>query len=163
MKQIFKKMMREQIQAGLNNLAELANKPAPKGGWIYTIRHALGMSGTQLAKRLGCTQSNITALERREKAGTISLQSLEQAADAMNCRLVYFFIPNKPLDQLREDQARLIAKKRMRAINHSMALEQQSLTQAQKQQQEDELAHELMYHDNAKHLWDADEDDKHDV
>ena len=162
MKQIFRKMMQDQIQAGLNNLAELANKPAPKGGWIHTIRHALGMSGSQLAKRLGCTQSNVTALERREQAGTISLQSLEQAAKAMNCRLVYFFIPNKPLELLREDQAHVVAKRRMRAISHSMELEQQGLTPTQKQNQEDAMVHELMYHGNTKHLWD-DEDDKHDV
>src|SRR5260221_10296549 len=119
MNKIFKKMMREQIQDDLNNLDNLAKKPRPKEGWIETIQKALGMSGLKLAKRMGSTQANIATLERREKTGNITLETLEKAAHAMNFRCVYFFIPNKPIDQLLEDQAHLAAKTQLRSVEHS--------------------------------------------
>jgi hypothetical protein len=33
----------------------------------------------------------------------------------MNCRVVYFFVPNKPLSHILEDQARIVAKKQPEA------------------------------------------------
>lgn len=152
MKQIFKKMMRNQVQGDLNNPIELINKPTPKDGWLKVIRQALGMTTYQLAKRLNRSQSNIAAMERREKMKTISLESLELAAKAMHCRLFYCLIPEKPLENLREEQARLIAKKRLQAIGHSMELEQQGLTPTQKKHQEQELIQELLQ-ENSKDLW----------
>lgn len=152
MKRNFQKMMREQVQGDLNELNQVLTKPWPKSGWIHLICQALGITNRQLAKRMNCSQSNIIALQRREKEGTISLQKLEQVAQAMNCRLAYFFIPNKPLDQLLEDQARLMAKKHLRSVSHSMELEDQGLSFQQKRQQEDDLVQELLQ-GNLKHLW----------
>lgn len=152
MKQFFQKIMREQLQTDFNDLNELAKKPTPTTGWIRVIRQALGMTTYQLAKRIGCTQSNVVALERREKAGNISLKALEQTAKAMNCRCVYFFVPQKPLAQIMEDQARLIVKKRLQAVAHSMKLEQQDLTPEQVKQQEESLVSELLL-DRPKFLW----------
>lgn len=153
MKKIFQKMMRQQLQADLSYLQGLSEKTMPRSGWINSIRRALGMSGYQLAKRMGCSQANVTAFERREKIGRIEIETLNQAAKAMNCRLAYFFIPNKPLDALIEEQARLIVKKKQRSIDHSMELEQQGLTPKQKQQQEDDLVQELL-HGSLSKLWD---------
>lgn len=151
MKQFFQKTMREQLQAGFDDLAELAKKPAPKAGWIKIIRQALGMTSYQLAKRLGCSQSNVMALEQREKTGNISLKALEKAAEAMNCRCVYFFIPQKPLAQIMEDQALLRSQKRLQVVDQSMKLEQQGLTPQQTKLQEESLVHELLQ--NPKSLW----------
>lgn len=156
MKANFQKMMRDQIQSDLDNPAELLHKPLPKGGWIKIMRQALGMTTYQLAKRLNRTQSNIIAMERREKAGTISLDSLDAAAKAMHCRLIYFFVPEKSLNETLKDQAVLIAKNRLRAIEHSMELEQQGLTSIQKKQQEQELIQELL-RGNPKILWRSEE------
>jgi predicted DNA-binding mobile mystery protein A len=153
MKKIFKKMMREQIQDDLNNLDSLVKNPRPKEGWIEIIRKALGMSGLQLAKRMGSSQANIATLERREKTGNITLETLEKAADAMNFRCVYFFIPNKPIDQILEDQARLVAKKQLRSVEHSMELEHQGLSPEQKKRQEDDLVQELLQ-GSLRDLWD---------
>lgn len=152
MKQAFQKMMREQVQTDLNDLNNLAKKPRPKEGWIETIRKTLGMTGRQLAKRMGCSQSNLVSLEKREKTGKVTLDALEQAANAMNFRCVYFFIPNKPIDQILEDQARLVAKKRLLSIGHSMELEQQGLTPQQNKQQEEDLVQELLQ-GSPRNLW----------
>jgi predicted DNA-binding mobile mystery protein A len=152
MKKSFRKMMQDQLQASLTNLNDLAQKPSPKTGWIQAIRKALGLSSRQLAKRLGCAQPNVMAFERREKERTITLETLDQVARAMNCRCVYFFIPNKPFDQILKERAQLVAKKRLSHVGHSMELEQQGLSEVQKQQQEDDLAEELLQ-GNPKDLW----------
>lgn len=156
MKKSFLKMMREQVQTDLNDLNNLAKKPIPKGGWIQVIRKILGLSSYQLAKRLGCTQSNVMAFERREKERTVSLEALDQVASAMNCRCVYFFIPNKPFDQILKEQAQSVAKKRLRVVEHSMELEKQGLSSAQKRQQENDLVEELLQ-GSPKKLWNDDE------
>lgn len=152
MKRLFQKTMREQIQRDLDNPIELAKKPTPKAGWIKIIRQALGMTSYQLAKRLGCAQANIMALESREKNGTITLKSLDQTAKAMNCRFVYFLIPEPSLEQIMKDQAREIAKKQLKTVGHSMALEQQGLTPQQTKSQEDALVEELLQ-GNPRDLW----------
>lgn len=148
----FQKLMRLQVQEDLNNPESLMKKPVPKGGWIKLIRQSLGMTTHQLAKLLNCSRPNISAMERREKMKTISLESLELAAKAMHCRLVYCLIPEKPLENLREEQARLIAKKRLQAIGHSMELEQQGLTPTQKKLLEQSLIQELLW-EKPKKLW----------
>ena len=149
----FKKLMREQIQESLEKFKELAKKPVPKKGWIRTIREALGMSSYVLAGRVGCTRANISTIEQREKKGIISLETLETIAQAMNCKLVYCLVPLESLDKILEDQARALARKRVKIINHSMSLEEQSLNPKQLQQQEDDLVQELLQ-GNPKRLWD---------
>jgi predicted DNA-binding mobile mystery protein A len=151
-----KKLMLEQIQENLNEFMTLAKKPVPKDGWIRTIRTALGISSSWLAKQMGVNRSNIISLEQREKKGTVTLETLAQVAQAMNCKLVYCLVPLEPLQQQLEKQARGIAKKRIRSVNHSMKLEQQGLNPKQLQQQEDDLVSELLK-GNPKKLWGDDE------
>ena len=148
----FKKLMREQVRENLKNYSELSKKPVPKKGWICTIREALGMTTSVLAQRLGCSRSNVSSLEQRERKGTISLETLEQVAQALNCKLVYCLVPLEPINKILEKQARFLAKKRIQLINHSMKLEQQGLNQKQLKQQEDDLVQELLQGD-PKHLW----------
>ncbi len=148
----FQKLMREQLQDSLNTFAELTQRPIPKKGWIRAIREALGMSSYVLADLLGCTRANISAIEARERKGTISLETLEEVAKAMNCKLVYCLVPLEPLDKILEKQARKIAQKRTKSINHSMSLEKQGLNPKQLKQQEEDLVQELL-RGNPKQLW----------
>jgi predicted DNA-binding mobile mystery protein A len=152
MKKIFKKLMLEQVQRGLEGFSSLAKRSAPKNGWIRTIREALGISTAFLGKRLGCSRTNITLMEQRETTGNITLKSLEEIAQALNCKLVYGFVPIEPLEDVMEKQARAVAKKQIELVNHSMKLEQQGLSSNQLQQQEDELVEELLS-GNPKKLW----------
>ena len=48
----FDRLQREQVEQMLRPWRGLPQVGAPKGGWIRTLREALGMSSTQLAKRL---------------------------------------------------------------------------------------------------------------
>ena len=69
-------------------------------------------------------------IEQAEANGTITLNSLEKAAQAMDCRLVYAIVPRKPLDELVEDRAHQKAKKSLKMTSHTMALEAQELEEA---------------------------------
>ncbi len=156
MTKTFNRLMLEQVQEKLNQFLPLINRPVPRAGWIQTIRKALGLSSALLAKRLGCTRSNVIFIEEREQKGTITLETLENVAKSLNCKFVYCLVPIISLDKQLEDQARTLAKKRISAINHSMQLEKQELTTKQLQQQEDDLVQELLQ-GNLKKLWADDE------
>lgn len=153
MKKTFRKLMREQVQEKTDMYANILDQQPPSAGWISTIRNALGISMRALAKKMGCTQANIAALEDRERKGTITLESLNQVAAALNCCLVYGLVPIKPINEILEDQARLVARKRMRIVNQTMALEDQALTKSQLRSQENNLAQQILEGPTNK-LWD---------
>lgn len=116
----------------------------PAGGWIRTIRTALDMSTTQLARRLGIAQKNVVALEQREDRGTVTLDSLARAARALDCRLVYAIVPRHTLQAIRERRARLVAHQQLGRIAHSMALEDQAVSAEEQRAQEDQLVADLL-------------------
>jgi predicted DNA-binding mobile mystery protein A len=128
-------MARKQLDKRLNLLQNVDILVRPPRGWIKAIREALGMTTAQLAKRLNVSQPRVLGIEKAEASGSIKLESLERAARALDCRLVYALVPRKPLESLAEDRARELAKKRLRATSHSMALENQRVDEA------DELEH----------------------
>lgn len=79
---------------------------APRGGWIAATRDALGMSRSDLARRLGVSPSSVLKLENSERAGTVQVDTLRRAAAALDCELVVLVVPRQPL-QSRVDQQRL--------------------------------------------------------
>lgn len=99
----------------------------PFGGWIRAIREALGMRAEDLAARMGVSQSSLTRLEKSERAGTIGLDALTRAADALECDVVYAIVPRRPLEAIVGDQARRRALQRVNRVGHTMALEDQAL------------------------------------
>ncbi len=99
----------------------------PFGGWIRAIREALGMRADDLAARMGVSQPSLTRLEKSERVGTIGLDALTRAADALECDVVYALVPRRPLDDIVADQARRRALQRVSRVAHTMALEDQAL------------------------------------
>lgn len=116
----------------------------PPRGWIRAIREALGMTTAQLAARLGIAQPSAVGLEKAEADKAITLQTLERAARALDCTLVYALVPREPLDTLVHERARGIAHERLRTISHSMALEDQRVGDADEQAQLERLAQKLI-------------------
>ena len=98
--------------------------PPPKG-WVRAIRDAIGMTGVQFARRLGVTPQAVSALERSEANGTIQLDKLRRAAEAMDCVLVYAIVPRNSLEAMVAERARTLALTALRRVSHSMALEDQ--------------------------------------
>lgn len=76
----------------------------PRGGWISAIRTALGMSQTDLARRLGVRPSSIAKMESSERAGTIRMETLRRAADSLECDLVIALVPRSPLQSMVEQE-----------------------------------------------------------
>ena len=137
-------MARKQLDKRLNRLNNMDTLARPPRGWIKAIREALGMTTAQLAKRLGVSQPRVLGIEKAEVSGSIKLESLERAARALDCRLVYALVPRKPLESLVEDRARNLAKKRLHATSHSMALEDQRVDQVDEQEHLERLVQKLL-------------------
>jgi predicted DNA-binding mobile mystery protein A len=112
--------------AALRGLKQRAARP-PKG-WLRAIRDALGMTTSQLARRLGVSQPRIVELEQSEVAGSVTLNTLQRAAEALGCRLVYAIIPDRPLEDTVRERADLIAARLTSAVAQSMRLEDQEVT-----------------------------------
>jgi len=119
---------RKQLDKRLDLLRRTDALTRPPRGWIKAIREALGMTTAQLARRMGISQPRVVAIEKAEQTSAITLDTLERAARALDCKLVYSFVPKKTLDQLVEDRARIIAKERLTITRHTMALEAQSVS-----------------------------------
>lgn len=81
-------------------------RPVPRGGWIAATRDALGMSRSELARRLGVQPSSVLKLENSERAGTVQVDTLRRAAAAMDCEVVLLVVPRQSL-QASVDQQRL--------------------------------------------------------
>ena len=99
----------------------------PPKGWVRAIRDALGMSTRDLADRLGTAQPSVVALEASERAGTVGLETLERAAAAMGCELIYAIRPRGGvlLEQLVRERAGVVALRDFGPVAHTMALEGQ--------------------------------------
>jgi len=118
-------LARRQLDKRLTPLRDTQSLARPPRGWIRAIREALGMTSKQLGKRLGVSQPRATKIEQAETDGSITLDTLRRAAQAMDCQLVYAFIPRVPLQELVEERAANRARKILESTAHSMALENQ--------------------------------------
>ena len=67
-----KKLIREQLQMTLVKFKQLFNISIPPKGWIRAVRNALGMSGRQLAERMGVTKQRTSFIEMQEIDGTVT-------------------------------------------------------------------------------------------
>ena len=146
-----KKLVREQLDKRLKS--PLLPLLQSDNGWIKLLREALGMSTTQLAKRVGIDQSRISRLENAEIDGDLKLSSLKKVAEGLNMIFVYGFIPRDGLEDMVRQQAKKIALKRMQRVNHTMRLEEQELTTDEKAKAFDDLVQKIMIED-AKDFWD---------
>ena len=143
---------RKFIEQNLYKLREINDKLHPASGWIKSIRSALGMNTRQLGDRLKATASGVRALEKKELSGAVTIHTLEKVAEAMECELVYAFVPRESLDAIVEKQARKVAGKRISRVSHTMALEKQELTKQMEQEMLEELVQELV-HTMPRVLW----------
>lgn len=110
-----------------SSLRPLAKVQRPPKGWIRAIRDALGMTTTQFARRLEVSQPRIVELEKSEQGGSVTLNTLQRAAEALGCRLVYILVPERPLAEVVRDRAELIAERQSKAVEHTMRLEDQAV------------------------------------
>lgn len=137
------KTQRKSLDEKLRAFAKARAQLRPKAGWIRAIREALGMTTAQLAERMGIQQSGVTLLERRELDKKVTLETLERAARALNCELVYALVPRESLEKTVDEQAAAAAKRLLARTLHTMRLETQEVGAAETSLHERELATEL--------------------
>lgn len=147
-----KKVIREQLDKKLEVLKNFVGF-LPQQGWIKTIREVLGLSASQLGKKVGIDQSRISRLENAERSGNLKLSSLQKIAKGLNMRFVYGFVPETTLETMVREQARRIALKRLKTLDSTMRLEKQALSEEDKKKALDDMIEKILI-DNPKDFWD---------
>lgn len=127
------KLARQQLDATLKRFKPIAELAPPPKGWVRAIRDALGMTGEQLARRLNTNKQRVARIEQDEKLGKLTIKTLRNVAEALDCIFVYGFVPKDSLEQTIIKRARLVAKRRMARSNQTMRLEKQELSQKEKE------------------------------
>ena len=150
----FKTVIQNQYRGLVDNAAaNLIGLKLPPEGWLRTVRNALGMSGAEVARKLGVTRARVTAAERDELDGGISLKSMQAMAEAMGCRFVYAIIPpSGDIEDLILAQARKKALAIVGVTSTHMALENQKLPDASIAQEVERLTQEIA-RENPSDFW----------
>lgn len=147
------KLYLEQIDRRIKAFSGVLPNSKPMGGWIEAVRKAIGMNMRQLATKMNKTPQAIKQIQEREKAGTITLNSLEETAAAMNMRLVYAIVPmeTSSLSELIQQQAEKMAKEIVIRANITMSLEDQKISEKRIKNSIKEISAELA--ENPEKLW----------
>lgn len=120
------KLVIRQLDKRIQTLAHLQDLEAPKEGWIALVRKTFNMSLRQLGQRLSITPQGVKKVETNEAEGSITLNALREAGDALNLKLVYGFIPKEgSLEKTIENRAKNIAQKIVMRTSATMKLEDQ--------------------------------------
>lgn len=141
---------RRNLDRRFDTLRPLVDEPRPHRGWIRAIRDALGMSSAELGERLGVSQQTVAEFEKSEQHGTIKLDTLRRAADALDCDLAYFLVPRQGLQAMVQQRATEKARNHVRGVSHHSRLEDQQLDETQERDQISDLALELL---DRRGLW----------
>ncbi len=144
---------RRHLDKRLNSLRSNDSFARPSRGWVKAIREALGMTTAQLGRRIGVSQPRAVAIEQAERANTITLGTLQRAAHALDCELVYALVPRKPLEEMAGERALALAGQRLAHTRHNMALEDQAVEVSDEQEQLKGLARQLLVKPGSA-LWD---------
>lgn len=119
--------VRQRLDDHLVPLREANAVTMPPRGWIRAYRDALGMTAAQLGSRMGISQPAVTRLEQSEVDGTISVESLQRAAQAMDATAHSVFLPNSTLEDTVLRRAREVAIRDLEGVDRSMRLEDQAV------------------------------------
>jgi predicted DNA-binding mobile mystery protein A len=125
MKKDARQRARQRLDERLSALKREDSWQPPPRGWMRAIREALGMSRVQFASRLGVRPQTAGLIERSEATGTVQLNTLRRAAEALECTLVYALVPKISLEETVKKRARKIATRDLQRVAHTMKLEAQ--------------------------------------
>jgi predicted DNA-binding mobile mystery protein A len=98
------------------------------------------------------TRQAVLSLERSELDDGIRLSSLRRVAEAMDCHLVYAFVPDTSLEESVQEQAMRVARAELGRVGQTMLLEAQRVDDEESGQQLRERAAALV---GNRRLWDG--------
>lgn len=113
-------------------------------GWLKTARTALGMSGAQLARRVGVSRASVSRAERAEPSGRVTLKTMRAMAEAMDCRLVYAVVPRQYVEDIIRRRASEKAYAEVKSVEIHMVLEGQGLSKEQTNLEIDRIAKDIV-------------------
>lgn len=151
---MIKQIVRDQYWGKLNQFLDIKKVKRPNEGWIRTVRKALGMSGSQLAFRIGVSKSRLSQMERMEIEDRITLKQLRRVAEALDCDLEYALVPRKPVVEMVSERAREKARQLVNKVDVQMSLEAQQLSDVQLREQVEREASRLM-NEMPRDLWES--------
>ena len=146
-------LARKQLDKSLGRYRSLSLLAKPPKGLIRAIRDVMGMSARQLAERLGVRQQRVAMMEKEEMTGALTIKSLQRVAEALDCVLVWSFVPKTSLEQTVRKQAEKVARQRWMRAHQTMALENQSLGSRENREVLRELIDQLT-EERSSRLWD---------
>ena len=149
----FQELRVRQLDEALGSLRSLRLLRPPTEGWARAIRNALGMSQRQLAARMGVSTTTAQSAERNEARGKIQIDSLQSLAEGLDCELVYALVPRESIQGMLERRATKLAAGMVNRVSTSMELEDQGVSETERQSQVEELARNLL-RDRPKIFWD---------
>jgi predicted DNA-binding mobile mystery protein A len=154
MKDLKQKLMIEQMDTKLKGFIPLLKNQSPENGWINAIRTTFKMSFRQFGNRMKVTPQGAERIEKREKEGTITINSLEEAGRALNMKLVYGFVSmDGSIEKTIENRAKELALEIVNTTSNTMVLEGQENTNKRLKKAVVEKAKQLIY-EMPRHLWD---------
>ena len=114
----------DETQDKLNPFSVLKSEIKPDKGWVNAIRVSIKMSLRQLGERLHITPQGVRDLEKREKEGAITINTLKEVGRVLDMDLVYGFISrHNTLEEMIEERASEIAEEVVLKTNQMMLLD----------------------------------------
>src|ERR1700677_4610919 len=89
----FRQLRIKQLSRQIEPFLPVRGAARPWKGWIAAVREASGMTLKELGAKLDSFPQVVAALEKSEAADRITLKKLRQAANALECELVYALVP----------------------------------------------------------------------
>jgi predicted DNA-binding mobile mystery protein A len=124
MKSQFRQLRLSQLDRGVTEARNLP--PRPSGGWLASVREALGLSLAEVGRRLRLPRQNVQKFERAEATDRVTLGTLRRVASALGCDLIYVLVPKSgSFAELAERPAREGAARDVQRVIQTMALEDQ--------------------------------------
>jgi predicted DNA-binding mobile mystery protein A len=154
MKSTKQQLILSQTDQKIGVLQVLRGVSVPPKGWLHTLRTALQMSLRQLSAKASITPQSLKDMEVREVAGTITLNTLRDVANAMDMQLVYGFVSrHESLEQMIEKRAKELATEIVMRTNNTMTLEDQQNSKERIAQAIAQKTAEIKF-EMPKYLWD---------
>lgn len=124
MKSEFRQLRLSQLDRALESMRGVP--PRPAGGWIASVREAVGVTLQQVGKQISASRQSVQQLERAEAEDRITLGALRRTAKALGCELVYALVPNSgSFSELAERPTRDRATRDAKSVVQTMLLEDQ--------------------------------------
>lgn len=153
---MYKSLKRMQLKEYFESQESLKGFHNPKLGWIRTCREYFGMPMSFLAKRLKLSVARVSVVESTELDGTTTINTLKRFAKALDCELVYMFVPKHDIELELRKMAEKLAEELIQQLNVTMALEDQAISKKELRRHKVMLVQKLL--DDPKRLWENNED-----